>query len=272
MQKIKLLSFGLFAVILFGCDSNVGNNATSTNIANKTLQSTQKLANLKGTAGLFTIGGTYDTMSSHPTPTTTCLRDGANPSNWIIKNPKASLDFSQSQSLQTIERALGIDYSETINAGPFSANTAFKYGYSAQDTDYALNINYVYQYAGTAMFNHATLVQGESSLVPQAVALLHSSPADFRQMCGDGYVSALDAGVSLLFHLTLKFDSLVEKNYYSDSFDKVAGLESILAKIMSNQSGIHYSLIASGLQLGGAPQLLNNIFIQNGGSLNGYNP
>ncbi len=266
MNQIKLFAIAVASTLLCACNNNTGATNTPTTVAAPT-NKTQLFANTQSSSSIYSVGGTYDTMSSNPTATTTCFRDGGDPTKWRIVNPKANLDFSQSQSLQTIERALGVDYSETINAGPFSASIAFNYGYASQDTNYSLNINYVYQYAGTAMFKDNALIQGESVLTPDAQAFLHSSPTDFRRMCGDGFVASLDAGSSVLFHLTLKFDSNIEKNAYSDSFDKIGGLDSVLSKIMTNPGGIHYSLSASGLQLGGDPTLLNQIFIQNGGKV-----
>jgi len=246
MKQVKIIFVGLISVMCLNANAHSSLHKLST---------------------LYTIGGTYDTMSQRPTSHSSCLRDGGDQSRWVIKNPHAILDFSQVQSLQIVERALGVELSETINAGPFSVSDAYSYGSASQNTDYSLNINYAYQYAGTAEFNDNNLIEGEDSLTKEAEDLLHKSPTEFRQMCGDGFVANLDAGASVLFHLTLKFDSAIEKNYYTDSFERVGGLESILAKIVANPNNVHYHLTASGIQLGGNPSLLENVFIHNGGSV-----
>lgn len=112
------------------------------------------------------------------------------------------------------------------------------------------------------------VIQGESALTSQAQLAL-ASPTAFRQMCGDNFVTQLDAGASVLFRLTLTFDSSVEKNYFDDQLQQIGGLENVLAIIKQNSlPNIHYSLSADGMQVGGNPQLLNNLFLQYGGAIN----
>ena len=217
-------------------------------------------------SSIFRVGGTYDSMSLHPTTVSSCLKAAANPEYLNISNPKASLDFSQAQSLDSVQRALGVEFSARFGYGPFTVNTSYNYAQSSQDDNYTLNLNYIYQYAGKAGFKDAAPIFGTAALTPTALGVLNS-PTDFRKMCGNRVIVKLDAGVSLLIRMSLSFDSLVEKTFYSDSFSQIGGLQNILAAIKSNPNNLHFKLTASGIQVGGDPQLLQQLFIQNGGSI-----
>lgn len=256
------------SLVLIGCNCfatiELPNTYVYTANRLKKLKSVLKAQNLKP----YVVGGTYDSMSQHPTNATTCLVAGNNINNLMILNPHASLDFSQEQTLQSIQKALGINISATIGFGPFSVSASYNYGKSSQDDAYTLNLNYIYQYAGTVTFKNNILVQGEEALTPAAREIVNSSPVAFRQMCGDNVVSALDAGASVLMRLTLKFNSSVEKNYYEEGLKELGGLQGILSKIEQNPHGVHYTLTADGIQIGGNPALFNQLFAQYGGKPN----
>ncbi len=215
---------------------------------------------------IFNVGGTYDSMSHHPTLVNSCLNVANIESNLIIRNPHASLNFNQMQSLSSVQSALGTEFSSHTSYGAFDVNTNYKYGRSSQDDSYTLNLNYIYQYAGKASFKSDVVVQGKGVLTPTSLSIL-DSPDKFRKMCGDMVISELDASASLLMRLTLTFDSSVDKNYYDDSFKKVSGLQNVLEIIKTNKNNVDFTLNAAGIQVGGNPQLLNQLFIENGGSI-----
>ncbi|HMT03755.1 MAG TPA: hypothetical protein PKD00_10750, partial [Burkholderiales bacterium] len=218
-------------------------------------------------SSVFSLGGTYDSISLHPTFAKSCLNAAENEANLEILNPHASLNFTQEQSIQSVQRALGIEYTSRISYGAFSMNTGYNYAQSSQNDDYTLNLNYIYQYNGKAVFKDNTLGNGKTALTPDAVAVFNS-PNEFRHLCGNKFIAQLDAGASLLMRVTLKFNSQVEKEYYEESFQHVNGLLNILESIKSNTNHVYFNLSAAGLQVGGNPQLLNDIFIKNNGSIN----
>lgn len=251
-------------LLLGGCNNAVGSNtvvAQANNLAkNAVLQASSQ--------SLYHLGGSYDTMSNHPTSTFSCLNIANDPSKVIVLNPHAGLEFTQEQSLQQVLRASGVDFHLHVDLGITSYDTAYKYAKSSQSDDYNLNINYIYQYTGIATFKENSLLTGESELTTAARDLLHTSPQGFRQMCGDNFVGQADAGASVLISLKLHFDSTVDKNYYDDNLRKIGGLQNVLDIIHNNPGGVHYSLTASGLQVGGNPDLLSQLFVKYGGTIN----
>lgn len=216
----------------------------------------------------YVVGGTYDSMSQQATEAVTCLNAGNNVNNLTLLNPQAILNFSQEQTLQSVQQALGINITATVGFGPFAVSAAYNYGKTSQNDAYTLNLNYVYQYSGIATFKNDVLVQGLDALTPSAREIVNSSPTAFRQMCGDNFVSALEAGASVLMRVTLKFNSTVEKNYYEEGLKDIGGLQGILSTISQNPHGMSYSLTAEGIQVGGNPALFKQLFTQYGGKTN----
>lgn len=250
-------------MILTGCN-NTGSSDTVSQVANVEKNTLTQ----NSSQSLYHLGGTYDTMSNHPTSAISCLNIANDPNKITIRNPHASLDFTQEQSLQQVLRASGIDFHLHIDLGITSFDTAYKYAKSSQSDSYNLNINYIYQYSGIATFKENSLSTGEVELTPEAREMLQKSPQTFRQMCGDNFIGQADAGASVLINLKLHFDSLVDKNYYDDNLRKIGGLQNVLEIIHNNPGGVHYSLTASGLQVGGNPELLNQLFVKYGGFVN----
>lgn len=249
---------------LSGCDGGSNNNAIPTHNTGIDVVSSAVVTN----NSLYSLGGTYDTMSNHATNTETCLNAASNESNFMIRNPHATLDFTQNQSLQQVMSALGVDFSMHISLGVSSVNVAYHYAKTSQNNAYTLNLNYIYDYSGTKVFKDGAIHDGESALTLLAKSQVNHSPEEFRKICGDEFVNELNAGASVLMRLSLRFDSAVEKNYFTENMDKVGGLQNILDTIRSNPRSIRYTLTASGLQVGGNPDGLNNLFIKNGGKVN----
>ncbi len=252
------------SIVLTGCNS-AGSNNTASQVA-----SLEKNVLTQGNSSqsLYHLGGTYDTMSNHPTSTISCLNITNDPNKVMILNPHAGLEFTQKQSLQQVLRASGVNFHLHIDLGITSFDMAYKYAKSSQSDDYNLNINYIYQYSGIATFKENSLLTGEAELTPEASQMLHTSPQTFRQMCGDNFIGQADAGASVLINLKLHFDSSVDKNYYDDNLRKIGGLQNVLGVIKNNPGGVNYSLTASGLQVGGSPELLNQLFVRYGGTVN----
>lgn len=266
MVRCRMSKFVLslcFVIALSSCNNNVGNSSSGNNQGGGT-GAPQSLP--------YTLGGTYDSMSGYPTSTTSCLAAASSlPGAMIISDPSATMDFSQTQSLSEVEKALGVSVSITIGWGAFAVHTGYSYARSSQDDAYTLNINYVYRYAGTAEFNPMYSIQGESALTNIAQNVLYS-PTQFRTMCGDGFVSSLEAGASVLFRLTLTFNSWVDRDSFVSTLQPLGGLQNVLAIIEQNPGNISYNLSAAGMQVGGDPQAFNQIFSENGGGtgVDGY--
>ena len=217
-------------------------------------------------SSLFTLGGTYDSMSRTPAYANTCLNVSSKIENWQISNPGASIDFTQNQDLVSVERVLGVELASQIKVGPIALRTYYAYASSSQKDDYTLNINYIYQYTSYVKFKDNLLIQGKTALDSAALASL-SSPKLFRQRCGDNAIMQLDANSSVLMRLSLKFNSIVEKSYYEESFKQLGGLQNILAQIQLNPHKVAFKLSAAGIQVGGNAQLLNDLFMAYGGTL-----
>lgn len=217
---------------------------------------------------IYTLGGTYDSSSAHPTNIASCLKWGNDwLANTIINNPRASLNFNQVQNSEAVQNALGVDMNSQIDVGAFTVNIPYHYAKTVIDDSYTLNLSYVYKYAGTAGAKSSTQQQGEEVLENWAQEKLHSSPTEFRKMCGDGFVAEMDAGISIVFNVALKFQSSVEKDYFDSKFRSTKGLQNILNEIKTTVPNIHFIMEATGVQVGGKPEKFNQLFINNHGTI-----
>lgn len=272
-KKVVLNVIPWIFIGMFICSCNAGSNKqSSTTASSYEVNKTAKHV-LKSTSQSlpYTMGGTYDTTTGYPTSAISCLNAGES-GNYTISDPKAVLDLTEAQSLQEVLNALSISMAITVGWGPFAVTETYNYAHSSQNNAYTLNFNYIYKYAGTALFPYSNLMQGESALTPSARAVLNT-PQQFRQMCGNRFIAQMDAGASVLMRMQLQFWSEEDKNYFETHLQKVGGLDTILNDIAANKGDTHYKLIAAGVQVGGNPQLLNNLFINAGGSIdpkNGY--
>lgn len=249
-------------VFIYGCNDG----ASITKLQNQQKNTTS--INSNTSVQTYKVGGTFDTMSNSPTNTSTCINAAKNESDLTLLNPHASLDFSQSQSLQQVQRALGTDFKIHIDVGVTSIDAAYHYAKSSQDNEYTLNVNYIYQYSGTDTFKNGVLKNGESELTPEARSIVNSSPEAFRKMCGDKYIDALDAGTSVLMRISLRFASSIEKNYFTDNMEKIGDLQNVLDIIRTNPKSVNFTLTSYGIQVGGNPDELNQLFLKNGGYIN----
>jgi len=184
--------------------------------------------NVTNTQNIYSIGGTYDSMSDHPTEVHSCLKGGDDINNVKIHSPNASLNFTQEQNLQSVQKALSVSFSLKLGWGPFTIHKSYSYARTSRDDAYSMNLNYIYQLAGTADFKDNLLQQGESALTDTARNELHYSALGFRQMCGDKFVSEATAGSSVLIRLKLQFHSATEKRSFTNDFTQIGGLSNIL--------------------------------------------
>jgi hypothetical protein len=217
---------------------------------------------------IFTLGGTYDSMSNHPTSNISCINVASDSSKMQIIEPQATLNFTTTASSSAVKNALGIEIAAQVGWGPFSAGTSYHYANTSQDDDYTLNLNYVYQYAGQYVFKDGDLMQGIDALTPEAKQLVENGQwVAFRQMCGDEFVDQMNAGACVLMKLSLSFNSHAEKNSFDNSMTQAIGLSDVISQIEHNASGINYHLQVSGIQVGGNPELLNQLFIKYHGKI-----
>ncbi len=219
-------------------------------------------------AMIFRVGGTYDTMSKHPTPTLTCLRAALNTNNIMISSPQGLINFNSQIDSESVRHALGIDVTASYGWGAFAVQTSYKYAHSSQNDDFTLNLNYAYKVAGEATFKPNSLLPGSSSLTDEAQQLLDRKPAQFRTLCGNRFISELSAGVTILMRVSLKFSSRSEKDHFENSFHGIQGLANVLSIIKQNPENIAYDLNLAGIQVGGDPEYFNRLFLNYGGILN----
>ncbi|MBP9741962.1 MAG: hypothetical protein KBD37_01240 [Burkholderiales bacterium] len=254
-------------LLAIGCIIGLANQtwALNSNVVNNEGDAVKNSAD--GSSSIFTVGGTYDTMSDHPTNAKTCLKIGDDPNYTQLKNQQATLDFSSTIDSATLQNALGKEFTATYGWGPFVVKRSYQYAKSSQDDNFTMNINYAYQYNGKAAFKSGVLPQGKSALTEQALTLVATDPVGFRNLCGDNFVSELNAGVSVLMRLSLKFNSHNEKNAFDSSYHAAVGLSDVLSTIKTNTSGINYELSIAGIQVGGDPSQLDNLFISHGGTI-----
>jgi len=267
-------SFVLISIsyLLLSCEN--GNNAgVMSSNSYSSLYSTHKVNSSTSIPSLFTLGGTYDSMSNHPTAARSCINAALDTNNMQITHSQSTLNFSSSASANAVKNALGVEVSAQVGWGQFSAGASYHYANTSQDDDYTLNLNYIYQYAGQYVFKSGALVEGIDALTPEAKSLVSNGQwIDFRRMCGDEFITQMNAGASVLMKLTLSFNSHAEKNSFDSSMAKAVGLSDVISQIEHNTSGINYHLQVSGMQVGGNPELLNQLFIKYNGQIgaNGY--
>src|SRR3990167_5490333 len=137
----KLLKFTWLPLALAGCvgDNSQGSrsaNSTQASLVKSTAAATAAVASTtidNSNSPIFTVGGTYDSMSMHPTYTKTCLNVGNNDAYLTIDNPQATLDFSSETNSTTVQNALGMEYTATLGWGPFAITKSYEYARSSQD-------------------------------------------------------------------------------------------------------------------------------------------
>lgn len=264
MNKSTTLITILYTIILI-CLNSCNNGTPPTHLDNNIIFNTPvKTIN----SSIYNIGGTYDTSSGMPTRLNSCLVDGDNLDNVAIISPSAKLDFTQAVDYRTVKNSMGFDFEAELDLGITKVKTEQHYANTTRDDSLHMNINYIYKYSGKALFNNNLDIQGEKSLTPAAFNALHTNPTTFRALCGDRVVTELDAGISVFMRLTLNFTSHSEKNTFDDIAADLGGLQGVLAKLKNHERGSQFTITAAGLQLGGNPSLLNQLFLTHGGQIN----
>lgn len=258
--KLMLLS----SLFLFVGACHNGGVSNSSNIQNKVYSARQSFPS----SSIYNLGGTYDTSSGMPTQYRTCSIYGDNLNNLQIISSSAKIDFSQSVDSRTVKKAMGFDFEAQINLGIKKIKIAQHYAKTTTDDNLHMNINYVYKNSGKAIFANQYDIQGKKMLNNDALNALNSSSEKFRIMCGDKFISELDAGIVLMMKLTLNFTSHTEKKSFDANTSNLGGLQGVLAKLRQKHKGTKFTMTATGLQLGGQPDKLNQLFIAHGGSIN----
>lgn len=256
------------AVFISGCNSGGSSNVTPQTKANlinskTTTFATKKTQNLGQGFYLLQPGAGYDDSTDTAVSDQSCLIAAESSGNVSIGSPSAYVNNGEQADLNTIENQLGIgiDGSVGLGGGVFSGSIIANYLQNSQDTDYKLNLTYLYEYYGTAILNN--IGQGESALTPTAAAFAFGGdPVRFRKMCGNEFISQMSAGAFLGTTLTLKFKSSVDKEAFKAALSLSGGIGTISANIeqAAQKSNTSVELNISALQLGGDPQDLNQIF------------
>lgn len=264
MTKNAVLVTSVFIITLLCLTSCKSGTHQTHFVTNATLSTAAKTIN----NSIYNIGGTYDTSSGMPTILNSCLVNGDNLDNITIISPSTKLDFTQAVDYRTIKNAMGFDFEAKLDLGITKVKTEQHYANTARDDSLHMNINYIYKYSGKALFNNTIDIQGEKSLTQPALTALHTTPTEFRTLCGDRVVTELDAGVNVFIRLTLNFASHSEKNTFDSTIADLGGLQGVLTKLKNRETGTQFTITASGLQLGGNPHFLNQLFLTHGGRIN----
>lgn len=164
--------------------------------------------------------------------------------------------------ISRLENALNVSVSGSYGGDRFNVSAAAEFANSSKDDAYTTNLIYLYSYSGKASFKAGSLGQGFSALTPYAAELEQKHPTKFREMCGNSYVSQMDAGAVLGVRLSLSFNSHADKESFNASMKGSYGLANIAAKIekASSESKVHVDMKLSAYQAGGSPQNLNDIW------------
>lgn len=254
LRTFAILACALLAI---ACENKIG---SSENLNSQTKQKTLELPN----DGLYKLGmgSGYDTFSKTGTSRQPCLKAASDPNNILIANPTAIINIEQLSDLSSLQDSLGVDVSTKIGADRFMVSAAANFARDSKDDAYSTSFIYLYKYAGDAVFRAGSLNQGDDALTPVAIMKRNKAPADFREMCGNGYVSQMDAGAVLGVRLTLTFNSHVDQQRFNANMSASLGLNNIAAAIQkaTTQSNVHVGFSLSAIQLGGQPQKLNQIF------------
>lgn len=287
---LAITTLAASVIFLTGCNS--GNSASTT------LQTTSYFAGTKNIItkakrptklgdGYFIAepGSGYDTSTHTVVSDQSCLVAANNPNNIYIANPSGYLHVGDNISMSDMQDLLGVRVSGSMNGGVFAGSMRASFLQSSENNPYTLNFTYVYQYAGVATFKPGTLGQGSAALTPVAESFAFGGdPLRFRKMCGNEFISQMNAGTTLLVTVSLDFDSYQDKHAFSLALNgRVPGIGSVTSKIndAAVSSNTSAKMSISAIQLGGDPQDLNNIFgpANNGiypylkcGSVNSVNP
>lgn len=266
-QNIRLAVLLCSSLILLNaCNSGTSNTIAPTNLGmNNNQHSLQTQKPTKLGDDFFTLlpGLGFDTSSETSVSDQSCLIAAENPTNIQISTPSGYLHYGDSVPLNNLENILGILINGSMSGGVFSNSTNAMYLKNAQEDPYTLKLNYGYQYAGIASFESGAIGTGLSALIPAASALASgTNPVVFRKMCGDSFISQMDAGVFLGLTVSLKFNSNLDKEHFRAALGVNTGFSSIINSIIAAESSTHTSVQMNlrALQLGGDPEKLNSAF------------
>ncbi|MDD3266880.1 MAG: hypothetical protein PHC75_06875 [Burkholderiales bacterium] len=254
MKKIFIALLGASAsAMLISCNSG-GVNSSSMSNSNS----------LKDANFITRMGAGVDSTTNTVVSSQSCLIAMQNKElPYTISNPQTLIDFSKSSDLSILEKSLNVDVSGKYGGDRFSVSAAASFANASKDNKYATNIIYLYKYAGVATFKDGVLGESANALTTVAKELIsYGDKTEFEQMCGDKFISQMDAGVVLAVKLTLKFNSHNDQQKMEAELKGSYGVASVAAAIRhaSSSQKIHSELTLSAFQQGGEPHKLNDIF------------
>lgn len=277
MKKLICVFLGIGAAYaLVSCNSIGDNNTLKKSNSNASLSNQQMCGNpyysqnnesttkLKDANYIMRMGSGVDSTTNSVVSSQSCLIAMQTcDTPYSISNPQALIDFTRRSDLSTLEKMLGVDVSSKFGGDRFSFSAAASFANSSKDNKYSTNIIYLYKYAGTATFKEGVLGEGNETLTNTAKDLIvHGDKTEFEEMCGDKFVSQMDAGEVLAVKLTLSFNSHSDQQKMEAEIKGDFGIASVAAAIRqaSASTNVHSELTLSTFQQGGEPQKLNDIF------------
>lgn len=170
------------------------------------------------------------------------------------------VDLSTYYNLKTIENQLNIWGDVHVEVGMFSKDL------SAEFMHYTENDNL----SETLIYRTSLQFKGSEYTVPTSGPLLNSTgqahasdPDDFRQACGDAYISQTHNGAYLYIFYQLHFLRTIDKTQFDTAFsDKINDFASLTVALQDEITKMH---IKGGIhifayQTGGNPTYLSTIF------------
>ncbi len=203
----------------------------------------------------YIIGGTYDSMTQHPTATISCFKKLPQ-----IKfgNPKAELEFKLVKEAVTVQKSLGVDAQATLGWGPFSIKAAYNYAQTIQEDAYTITKTFNLGIEKIAYINMPPMSLASLSDVANHALADKSNLSGFRKLCGDEYITHLSAGWQIWANLVLNFVSRSEENSFKTQIPEQAGFSDIF-KLIEKPGHGRVKVTLNILQVGGDARRLEGL-------------
>ncbi len=256
LAKYSLI-FGITCSMLMACNggsSTTANGATSMNLDE--LNNIQTSKNLKDRY-VIEMGSGYDSVTNSVTSSDPCLVGADDPNNIIFTKPINSLGFDQPINLSALQSLLNVDVISDIGGDRFNSSSLdAQFANATKDTAYNTNLIYAYKVGSTTSFKPGSLESGFAALTPIAQGVAND-PIRFRSLCGNNFVSNMEADAFVVVRLNLNFDSNIDKTKFLQNY-KTSSLESVLSSVQqtANISNVPVNITVSVMQGGGNPESL----------------
>ena len=151
MKKYQLLKMLQLSILILGVAMTTGCNSGSHNNSSSTQSNVENVSKhkLKDDFYILQPGAGYDTSTNTAVSDQSCLVAAQSFDNLYISNPAAFLHEGDQVALGKLQDKLGVMVSGDMAGGVFSGSMRADYMQHAVDNHYKLNMNYMYQYAGT---------------------------------------------------------------------------------------------------------------------------